>query len=279
MRICTCSADEEVRFRRDDGLTIAASIYSDPSHLPKPGVVLVHGNTHLGRRLPLYKVLGSELADRGYLVLAIDMTGYGESDDPFELGALEAIDNERDVVSAIEYMTTVPEVDKGRIYTVGHSMGSTPALAAGIKEPAVRKIVAIGPARRLTERLSQPSDRDYFWQRARHIRRQVYGRPFPEWFGFDVWLERSRSLDISRFLSHLSAREHKPILLIDGELEAEADKRYLRDLYERLSEPKHYVTIRGSDHYANTRDVGRLVLYDGHVVNETVTLIDDWLRR
>ncbi len=279
MRICTCSADEEVRFQRDDGLTIAASIYSDPSHLPKPGIVLVHGNTHLGRRLSLYKVLASELAERGYLVLTIDMTGYGESDDPFEPGVLEAIDNERDVVSALDYMTTVPEVDEEKIYAVGHSMGATPALAAGIKEPAVRKIVAIGPARRLTERLSRPSDRDYFWQRAKHIRTQVYGSPFPEWFGFDAWLEWSLSLDISGFLTQLSAPAHKPILLIDGELEAEADKRYLRDLYERLSEPKHYVTIRGSDHYANTRDVGRLVLYDEHVVSETVSVIDDWLRR
>lgn len=280
LAICVCAADQHVRFRRDDGLTIAASIYRDDQRDERPGLLVVHGNTPLGRRLPVYRVLATKLAGRGYVVLTMDMTGYGESADPFEIGALEAVENESDVRAGISYLRNLPGVDTQRIYVLGHSAGVPPVLAAGIADPVVKKIVAIGPPRRLTERLLDQGDREYFWRRADETHVAVYGAPFPTWFGLDEWLRLKLSRDISGYLPYLSGPTHKPILLIDGDLENEADKRYLRAYYDSMSQPKQHLTIPGSNHYANTPSrQWLLTFYDEAVVNETVDQIDVWLKK
>lgn len=66
---CLCGAAQEVTVVRDDGLKLAASVYTEDAAERRPAIVLLHGNTHRGRRLPLYKVLASRLAERGYVVL------------------------------------------------------------------------------------------------------------------------------------------------------------------------------------------------------------------
>jgi predicted acyl esterase len=74
---CLCGAAQEVTVVRDDGLKLAASVYTEGAAERRPAIVLLHGNTHRGRRLPLYKVLASRLAERGYVVLTLDRAGFG----------------------------------------------------------------------------------------------------------------------------------------------------------------------------------------------------------
>jgi hypothetical protein len=73
---CLCGAAPEVTVVRDDGLKLAASVYTEDGAERRPAIVLLHGNTHRGRRLPLYKVLASRLAERGYVVLTLDRAGW-----------------------------------------------------------------------------------------------------------------------------------------------------------------------------------------------------------
>ena len=74
---------------------------------------------------------------------------------------------------------------------------------------------------------------------------------------------------------------HPPILLIDGGQEDKRDLAFLRDVYERMTEPKKYVTIQSADHYFGTmRDqvgISEDTHYNKEIMTELIDTIDNWL--
>jgi len=78
--------------------------------------------------------------------------------------------------------------------------------------------------------------------------------------------------------------EHPPLLLIDGALEPSEDLEFLRNLYQKISEPKAYITIDNAGHYFGVsyriKLEGRyhLVTYWPKIMPELVTAIDTWIQ-
>ncbi len=210
-------------------------------------------------------------------MLALDYSGAGGSEDPFRLGAVEALDRRKDVRAALSWLGAPEGGGRESFVLIAHSGGSSPALEVGIADPEVEGIVLIGPPRRSAERLGDPEDREYFWRRAQRTHERLYGAPFPSWYTRELRLELARKRNIENFIPYFSGANHKPLLLIDGELESIEDRMYLRDYYSRLSDPVRYVTIEGSDHYLNTLGVRGRALYDADVVATAVDLIDEWI--
>lgn len=277
LRICLCLPEREIELSRGDGLRIRGSLYLSVVGKQHAGILFLHGNTPQGRKLPMYRVIAKKLQERGYSVLAIDFAGFGESENPFSLNSEAALNNDQDTVAAIEYLKKLPNIDQQRLYIIGHSMGATSALSVGISEPQIKAIIVIGPPRRLTERLSDSKDRDYFWRRAQETFHTVYRETFPDWYSREVWLKTTLRSDMSSHIDYFSTPGHKPLLLLDGGRETKADKAYLREYYDKISGPKRYVTISNSDHYANSHGFFGVKLYDIAVVKQTVDAIDKWL--
>ncbi len=257
------------------GLTMAGTVYEPPTAGPHPGILLLHGSTPEGRKLGLYRLLGKKLAERDYVALSVDRRGYGESDDPPEINSLDDLAPVADFTNAIDYLASLDIVDPDRLYTIGHSEGTDLAITAGIQDPRVLKIVAIGPSRRVQERLGAESDPewDYFQRRAMRYMNLV--RPVPD----DVTLEARANLTLESHLDYFSRSNHKPLLLIDGALESEADREFLQDLCATISDPRECMTLPNADHYANVANLGSLVLYDERVIAQLVDEIDDWLTK
>lgn len=277
---CLCGAAQEVTVVRDDGLKLAASLYTEDAGERRPAIVLLHGNTHRGRRLPLYKVLAIGLAERGYVVLTLDRAGFGESEDPFKTTAIgESPDAGADVSAALTYLEGLEFVDPDRIHLVGHSGGVPPILSAGPRDARVRKLVAIGPPRRMAERLADPADRKQFRDRARANREILGFGPFPAWYTEDVWRRHKQSSsDLGNYAPYFASRGHKPLLLMDGARESPADRRYLQSYFRKMADPKRYVTVPNADHYANTTEIRAVTVYDRQVLSYTLDVIDGFLR-
>lgn len=280
---CACRPDTTVSFTNENGLALAASVY-EPARSPAagtPGVVLVHGNTPRGRRLPLYRLLARRLAERGHVVLALDLGGFGESEDPFRRGAGGGYDFEADVRAGLGYLDRRAGVHPDSLFLLAHSLGASPALAVSLEDPRVRAAALVGPPRRNTERLRSPSQRAYFWDRAVSTHREVYGRGFPEWYGREQFVEEKRARDIERSLPDLAVEGHTPVLLLDGAREPAADRRYLAEYHRRMACPKAYHTLEDAGHYLNTIElVGPLdgFLFDAEVARRAVEHIDGWFR-
>ena len=166
-----------------------------------------------------------------------------------------------------------------RIHLVGHSGGVPPILSAGPRDPHVRKLVAIGPPRRMAERLADPADRKQLWDRARAYREILGFGPFPAWFTEAVWRRhKESSSDLGNYAPYFASRGHKPLLLMDGALESPADRRYLEDYYRQMADPKRYVSVPNADHYVNTTEIRAVTVYDRQVLRYTLDAIDGFLR-
>jgi pimeloyl-ACP methyl ester carboxylesterase len=162
----------------------------------------------------------------------IDQRGFGQSDNPATVELSADFDFVADASSAVTYLGSVPGVDGDRVYVVGHSFGGDVAIAASIAEPRIVKIVAIGPSRRVHERYE--SEQAYFERRLRRYMRL----PQNVWSG--VITHMQTSLPLENHLDYFAQPEHKPILLIDGAAENEADRRYpFSWVTEKLSIPQN----------------------------------------
>ncbi len=271
--------DKDFKLKREDGLEIGASVYGTKDEGVKPGIILLHGNTPLGRKLPFYEVLSTKLAERGYIVITIDFAGFGESGDPFQFNTIEALDSTKEVFAALTYLKSLRNLEEGNISIIGHSGGAEAAIPFGINEDDIKSIVAIGPPRRVRERRTSLEDREYFWERAKKTRKTLYNKDFPEWYTIDLWQKLSYGREMDSYIDYFSQKGHKPIFLIDGELETEKDRTYLKNYHLKIKEPKRYSTIKNSDHYGNTFMRKGIIFYNKKVIDDLASVIDSWLRK
>jgi pimeloyl-ACP methyl ester carboxylesterase len=258
----------------DGEIRIIGSLYLYPQPDRYPGIVLLHGSTPAGRKLPLYMLLAKTLAYRHYAVLSIDLRGFGESDDPKLIDRADSWDVSRDVYRAVSYLRSLPFVDSSKIYLIGHSMGGSYAVAASMDHQRISKVVAIGPGRRVYSRILSPvaPHQQYFHERFSLDRKLQHMLPI------GVFLQVADSWKLENYLDYFSGNHHPPILLIDGALESKGDLSYLSDFSERISQPKLYVTIPNSDHYSNTMGIGPFIVYDARAFGQLVDVIDRWLK-
>jgi pimeloyl-ACP methyl ester carboxylesterase len=262
-----------------DGLKLVGTLYPANSDRGKKtrrsAIVLLHGSNPYGRRLPLYRILGYKLSQKGYLVLTFDLRGFGESDAPPIIDQIESWNGINDVIHAIDYIKFIDRINPTDIYLVGHSMGANHAIAAGIRIPEVEKIVAIGPSRRVKELFFQ---KDSYQNIRSHLIRFSRDRRLDQLIPEKVLLEYLNQTMIDNYVEYFSLPQHKSLMLIDGELEREEDKVFLRELYQKMTPPVIYITIKNTDHYCNTTSFRNLMIYDKKVVEEMVDLIDAFLK-
>lgn len=257
-----------------EGLTLAGTLYRPQADGLHPGIVLLHGSTPEGRKLGLYRILGNRLAERGYVVLSMDRRGYGDSDDPPKIDSLEDFAPVDDFVNAVDYLLSLDTVDPERLYTIGHSEGADLALTGGIHDSRILKIVAIGPSRRVHERMGAENDPEWDYFQRRSMRYMELSQPIPS----EVALEARMQLPLENHIDYFSDPGHKPLLLIDGMLESEADRVFLEELCETISEPRKCSTLTDANHYANTANFGSIIIFDEQVVGQLVEEIDAWLK-
>lgn len=114
-----------------------------------PAVLCLHQATPLGKAEPA-GLAGSpdmdyaaELAERGYVTLAIDSPNFGEYQvDPRALGyASTAMKGVWNRIRAVDLLQSRPEVDPRRIGALGHSLGGFGALLLAAFDPRVRVVV------------------------------------------------------------------------------------------------------------------------------------------
>ncbi len=110
-----------------------------PAHRP-PAVVLIHGFSADRQSL---SSLARRIAQNGYAVLAIDVSGHGANRNPFPggFGNLDAL--RPDVRNAVEFVRRYPLVDGSQIVVIGHSMGAGAVLDYASTDPALKGAVMI----------------------------------------------------------------------------------------------------------------------------------------
>ena len=129
---------EDVRYPGDAGETLSALLYIPPgasAQHPAPAVLAAHGFINTREMQSPFAI---ELARRGFVVMAMDMTGHGYS------GGVLAEDGFGGPAS-LKYLRALPYVDKANIGLEGHSMGGSPVMfAAGAVPDGYKAVVLEG---------------------------------------------------------------------------------------------------------------------------------------
>ena len=131
-------AVRETTIETDSGLELEATVYEPDGASaddPAPAVTLIHGYT--GERGTMSS-FATELADRGYVVVAVDQPGHGGSDPP-------AFEDGFGGPATLEYARSLETVDEDRVAMAGHSMGGFASVEAAAAHPdGYESIVLIG---------------------------------------------------------------------------------------------------------------------------------------
>ncbi|HAV78673.1 MAG TPA: hypothetical protein DCX53_15095 [Anaerolineae bacterium] len=136
----------------NQNIKLAGTLYKPNSNQPSPAIVVVHHASGGEQSDPFYNHLKNELPKHGIAVLVFDRRGSGASEGDFESVDFEELAG--DVVSAVEYLESRPDIDKSKIGLHGTSQGGWIAPIAAVKKPDIAYIIAVSasgvsPARQM----------------------------------------------------------------------------------------------------------------------------------
>jgi dipeptidyl aminopeptidase/acylaminoacyl peptidase len=285
-----------------DGYKLAGDLYGPAGRAhatPRPAVVLCHGYTGTRRiHLPDY---AEYLSAAGYIVLAFDYRGWGDSEGPKR--KLAPYTRVADAQAALSFMASLPQVDKERLALFGTSYGAGVAIWAAAIDPRVKCLVAsigVGNGRRWMRSVRRPDEFEDLMDRAAADRteRALTGHStlVPR---DDVLLPDRQSLEIGNAArrNNPAAVTELPLEFVDDTLSfnpewivdkiapraalfitSDADRlvppEETEAMYARAGEPKKLVVLKGIGHYqAYSGDALRQIMdasiawYRGHLAS------------
>ena len=252
---------------------ITADLYKSADHNKKPILILLHGSQPWGRKEGLIRLLGQRFAGMGWLVIAPDSRGFGDSGDPKNINDPNAWKVGNDIKHVIDYATKIKGTDPDRIYVFGHSLGANYAMEGGLYDHRVKGIILVGPSRYLTGINHEVTK----WSLTRFSAdRRLQSMLKPE--VMTSIIPRSNIGVLSQGI--LAKAGHVPILLIDGEMEGKRNLDYLKHIASNIKPPLIYHTLKGAGHYCGVYNLfgSNEVYYRPDFFNQLVNIMEKFLR-
>lgn len=202
---------------RQAGLTYGLWLPKDPP--PWPAVVIVHG---AGSRKENHADFARLATASGWVALAFDLPGHGDSDPPMS-GAAVA-----DVIAMARVLASEEGVDAGRVVVRGSSLGGFLAIRAASESDEIAGVIAICPA-----------SQDHL---ASGLRRGNLEMRVDDPLGLEAWL---LSQDVGEAVERIAPR---PLIILHAEGDTQVPSDHSEELYERAGDPRRLVIAPGGAH-------------------------------
>ncbi len=139
----------KIRFESEPGCHVPAHLFLPRHGRQAPAMLCLHQTARSGKDEPAG--LGGranlhyarELAGRGFVALAPDYCGFGEYQiDPYAMGYASAtMKGIWDHSRAVDLLESMPQVQRGRIGAIGHSLGGHNSLFVAALDRRIRAVV------------------------------------------------------------------------------------------------------------------------------------------
>jgi len=227
-----------------DGLNIVGQFYLPAGRMPYPTVCVCHG---IPAGIPDpndrgYALLAEQICRQGFAVLIFNFRGTGDSG-----GNLDILGWSRDLKAVIDYLCTLPEVDKSRLSLLGFSGGAAVSIYVAAQDDRVSSVVACAcPAEfTLLTKADNPSPLvDHF--RSIDV---IRDSDFPP--SAQEWLTGFKLLSPINYVAGIFPR---PLLLVHGSQDETVKVSDARRLYARAGEPKQLIIVDGAGHRLRQSD-------------------------
>jgi fermentation-respiration switch protein FrsA (DUF1100 family) len=223
-----------------DNLRLPGEVYfPETATQPCPALCLCHGIPSGQPALSGdtgYPGLAERFCAAGFISLIFSFRGAGQSQ-----GNLDMLGWTRDLNAAIDYLASLPEVDRSRLCLLGSSAGAAVSVYVAASDPRVSSLVTLAcPADFgfLSDRRQAKATIDRF----RSIG-LIKDAGFPP--SVDNWLDGFKTVSPLHHINRISPR---PLLLIHGDKDDLVPMGHARQLFEKAGEPKELVIIPGAGH-------------------------------
>jgi len=221
-----------------DGLHIAGQVVFPSSNKPAAGVIICHGipATRYDPTDRRYTILAEKFAEAGFVAMLFNFRGAGKSQGNFDI-----LGWKNDLKGALDYLTSLEEVDRDRVGVLGSSGGGAVAACVAAEDKRVSCLAL----------MACPADFDILLQPG-------HAAPFVDYlcklglikdaaFPTSVpnWMDGFRQVRPVDCIGRISPRA---VLIVHGEGDETVPVEHARKLYGAAGEPKEMVLIPGAQH-------------------------------
>jgi dipeptidyl aminopeptidase/acylaminoacyl peptidase len=235
-----------------------------PERKNPPIAIAIHGFKGTKEYYPFLNNSVKPLTDAGIAMLRIDCRGSGESDLEFKDFTIKS--ESEDILTAIDYVKKLKDIDSERIALIGVSMGAAAILLAMAKKPKVKTLVFWGPAWYLNDgsRYDTPENRKTVKDEG--IFYVTQGFTGKKLIAGKELLQEMTTLDVRPYMKFVEV----PVLILRG----------LRDEIVRIAKDKEaqkalraeYKTIEKGDHNFTDKES------EIELIKLTVDWLNKWLK-
>jgi fermentation-respiration switch protein FrsA (DUF1100 family) len=238
-----------------DGIAIAGQLYLPDGDGPHPTVCACHG-IPAGAPDPAdrgYATLAEKVAPHGFAVFIFNFRGAGASG-----GNLDMPGWTRDLKAVIDYLCSLPAVDKANLALLGFSAGAAVSVCVAAGDKRISAVAACAcPAEfSLVSIANSPQALVEHFRGIGAIRDSDFPASAEEWFG---GFGQVKPVD---YIARISPR---PLLLVHSNDDDVVDVSHARRLYDRAGEPKQLAIVEGAGHRLRHSE-------------EAMDIVIDWLK-
>lgn len=228
-----------------DGIDILGQLYLPGNKSQYPTICVCHG---IPSGIPPnpddggYPELAERICREGFAVLIFNFRGTGASS-----GNLDLLGWTRDLKAIIDYLWTLPEVDRPHLSLLGFSGGAAVSVYVASQDKRVSCVVTCAcPAEFtfLTEVDKLQSLVDHF----RHIG-AIRDEDFPP--SIEDWFNNFGLISPIKYVAGIAPRS---LLLVHGNLDEVVEVSDAYRLYAQAGEPKQLTTVDGAGHRLRQND-------------------------
>ncbi len=255
-----------IEFKSGNSETLRGWLYEPMVPRPHPAIIFAHGLLSTHAEFGDYP---EKICQRGYLVLAFDFRGHGQSE-----GTRGLVSENRmveDLGHALDYIEANPGIDNNRIALFGHSLGGGAVICATARDERVRAVVAGATIGRRRDEISSSELRLYRaamalndWQK-RFTKKSLYV-PYRVSYK-DIFHNATARLNAERqgflqgticadSISHLLAQDtlacarnvRVPALIVQSEFDRVVKASSTRQVFDAIPGEKEWYLVKGSGH-------------------------------
>jgi fermentation-respiration switch protein FrsA (DUF1100 family) len=221
-----------------EGIPISGQLYLPESETPYAMVCVCHGipdrRHDPGERG--YPLLAEQICGAGLAAFVFNFRGTGESGGNFDL-----LGWTRDLRAIIDYLWSLPEVDKSRLALLGYSGGAAVSMYVAADDRRISCLAACACPAEFTFLATVDAAQAV----VEHFRAlgTIRDRGFPP--SAEEWLDGFRQVRPVDFIARIAPR---PLLLVHGDADETVPVEDAHRLYAEAGQPKRIAIIEGAGH-------------------------------